>query len=302
MQSANEQNNAMRPPAASQKTSRASVGLRWLTALILIPIVLLLALLGGWWSFAGVTLVMVLCTFELHAMMLHTGHRPLLWMSLAISTIFLLMAVLPSWRWNLLEFGLGGALLLSFAWLMVRKNLEGAVIDWALTLASPLYIGWSLSYMLLIRGFEPSFSLANGFSFSLPRGMLWLLVTLLGVWGFDSAAFFCGRYLGRHKLAPRISPAKTWEGTLGGLVLSIAASLLITVGPLGVPWYLAVLLGVLIGAAATLGDLAESLLKRQTHVKDSGQIMPGHGGMLDRVDSLMFVSIIVYLFAQLLGK
>ncbi len=129
----------------------------------------------------------------------------------------------------------------------------------------------------------------------------WVLVALIGVWSFDSAAFFAGRFFGRHKLAPRISPGKTWEGVLGGLVLSILVSLLITAGPLGVPWYLGVLLGILIGIAAVLGDLAESLMKRQTHVKDSGQIMPGHGGILDRIDSMLFVLIVVYLFAQLLG-
>src|SRR5881394_690593 len=91
--------------------------------------------------------------------------------------------------------------------------------------------------------------------------------------GQMAAAFFTGHYFGRHKLAPSISPAKTWEGGFGGLVLSIVAALLITVIPLGVPWYLAIVLGILIGVAAVLGDLAESLIKRQTNVKDSGNIM-----------------------------
>jgi phosphatidate cytidylyltransferase len=129
-----------------------------------------------------------------------------------------------------------------------------------------------------------------------------VLFTLLGVWGFDAAAFFTGRYFGRHKLAPRISPSKTWEGVIGGLILSILAGLLLTVKPLGILWYLAIVLGILLGIAAVLGDLAESLIKRQTHVKDSGQIMPGHGGMLDRMDSLIFAVIVVYLFAKMIGQ
>ena len=128
-----------------------------------------------------------------------------------------------------------------------------------------------------------------------------MLVLLLGVWGFDSAAFFAGRYLGRHKLAPSISPGKTWEGVLGGLVLSIVAALLFAVVPLHVPWYLAIVLGIVIAVAAVVGDLAESLIKRQTHVKDSGYFMRGHGGVLDRIDSLLFAMIAVYVFSQFVG-
>jgi phosphatidate cytidylyltransferase len=141
---------------------------------------------------------------------------------------------------------------------------------------------------------------ATGGWLILPAGAWWLLAALLGVWTFDSAAFFSGRYFGRHKLAPRISPAKTWEGAFGGLLFCIVVCLVVTVGPLSVPWYLAIVLAFLISMAATLGDLAESLIKRQMNTKDSGQIVPGHGGLLDRIDSLLFVVMIVYLFALVL--
>ncbi|TMC23387.1 MAG: CDP-archaeol synthase [Chloroflexi bacterium] len=91
-------------------------------------------------------------------------------------------------------------------------------------------------------------------------------------------------------------------GVAGGLVLSVIAALILTVGPLGIPWYLAIVLGLLIGVAGVLGDLSESLIKRQMDVKDSGQLIPGHGGLLDRVDSLLFAVIVVFLFAQWAGK
>ncbi len=304
MQHANEQHQQ---PEASEpvksKPQSASVGQRWITALIAMPIVLTFVWLGGWAAFAATLLVVVLGTLELHQMMLHAGYHPLIWITFGLSTLFLIAAMLPQQRLLILETGLGGALLVSFPWLFFRKKLDGAMVDWALTLAISIYLGWPMSFFLLLRGYQPALLHPTSASWLfLPRGAWWLLMVFLGVWGFDAAAFFAGRYLGKHKLAPAISPAKTWEGVLGGFVLSITAALLLTVVPLEVPWYLAVVLGLLLGVAAVLGDLAESLIKRQTHVKDSGQIMPGHGGMLDRVDSLLFAVIVVYVFSQVIGK
>ena len=303
MQGASEQNVQ---PDATEKANRqwrSSVGQRWLTAAIAIPIVLVFVWFGGWVAFAATVLVVVLGTFELHNMMVHSGYRPLIGISLGLSVLFLVAAMLPQQRLLLLEVGLGGAVLVSFPRLFFRQKLDGALVDWALTLAFSIYLGWPMSFFLLLRGNDHgSIPGVNGAWIFLPHGAWWLLMVLLGVWGFDAAAFFTGHYLGRHKLAPKISPAKTWEGALGGFALSIAAALVLTVKPLGVPWYLAIVLGILLGIAAVLGDLAESLIKRQTHVKDSGQIMPGHGGMLDRIDSLLFAVIVVYVFAQLVGQ
>ncbi len=285
------------------KQSGSSVGLRWLTALVLMPVVLLFVWFGGWVAFAATVLVVVLGTLELYQMLLHAGYRPLIWISLGLSLLFLVAAMLPQQRLLILEISLGGALLVSFPWLFFRQKLEGALVDWALTLAISIYLGWSMSFYLLLRGAEPGILRpATGAWLYLPRGGWWLLATFLGVWAFDGAAFFAGRYFGRHKLAPNISPGKTWEGVLGGFVLCVISCLLITVVPLGVPWFLAIVLALLISAAAVVGDLGESLIKRQTHVKDSGQIMPGHGGMLDRIDSVLFVVIVVYMFSSLIAK
>jgi len=280
---------------ASEKASRQwnrSVGQRVITAVIAIPVILAFVWLGGWWGFAAATLAVILSIYELHTMMLHEGYHPLIWVSFALSILFLVAAMLPQQRIILLELGLSAAVLVTLPLLFFRKKLEGAMVDWSLTLAIPVYIGWPLSVFLLLRGSQVGVS----------TGFWWVLTVFLGVWGFDTGAFFAGHFFGRHKLAPAISPAKTWEGAAGGLILSIAAALLFTSWPLGVPWYLAILLGILIGIAATLGDLAESLIKRQTHVKDSGQFMPGHGGILDRIDSLLFAVIVVYIFYQLVGK
>jgi phosphatidate cytidylyltransferase len=290
-------------PPDEPKKQGASVRQRWLTAAVAMPIVLTVAWFGGWVACAFTLLVVVLATVELHNMLLHGGYHPLMWVSFGLSALFLVAAMLPAQRLLILEASLGGALLISFPLLFFRKNLDGAMVDWALTLAISIYLGWSMSFFLLLRGYDTGvIHPSDGSWIFLPPGAWWVVFVLLGVWGFDAAAFFTGRHFGRHKLAPRISPAKTWEGAIGGLVLSITAALLLTVKPLGVPWYLAILLGILLGVAAVLGDLAESLIKRQTQVKDSGQIMPGHGGMLDRLDSLIFAVIVVYVFAQIIGR
>lgn len=292
MQPASEQEAQTNASEKARRQWNRSLGQRIITALIAIPVVLAIVWLGGWWAFAAATIVVILGAYELHRMMLHEGYHPLILISLALSVLFLVAAMLPQLRLLLLESGLGIALLVTFPLLFFRKKLEGAMVDWSLTLAIAIYLGWPLSLFPLLRGFQVGIS----------TGFWWVLTVLLGVWGFDTGAFFTGHFIGRHKLAPNISPAKTWEGVIGGMILSITAALLFTTLPLGVPWYLAILLGILIGIAATLGDLAESLIKRQTHVKDSGQIMPGHGGILDRLDSLLFGVIVVFIFAQLIGK
>jgi phosphatidate cytidylyltransferase len=279
-------------PSKDSRQWNRSVGQRVITAVVAIPVVLAFVWLSGWWGFAVAILVVILGVYELHNMMVHEGYHPLIWMSFALSILLPLAAMFPQQRLILLEVGLSAALLITFPLLFIRKKLDGAMVDWSLTLAIPVYLGWPMSVFLLLRGFQGGIT----------PGFWWILTVFLGVWGFDSGAFFAGHFFGKHKLAPSISPAKTWEGVAGGLVFSIAAALLFTTWPLGVPWYLAILLGILIGIAATLGDLAESLIKRQTHVKDSGQFMPGHGGLLDRIDSLLFAVIVVFIFAQLVGK
>jgi phosphatidate cytidylyltransferase len=292
VQSPTERNSAANAPEPEKSNrQKGAVAQRIITSIVAIPIVLVFVWFGGWWAFAASALLVVLGINELHTMMIHEGYRPLIVISLVLSLLFLLGPMFPQQRLILLEIGLVIALLVSFPLLFFRKRLDGAMVDWSLTLAIALYLGWPMSLFPQLRGFEIGFS----------PGFWWILTVLLGVWGFDTGAFFTGRFFGRHKLAPKISPAKTWEGVIGGMIFSIAFSLMLTVIPLKVPWYLAIVLGILIGGAATLGDLAESLIKRQTHVKDSGHFMPGHGGVLDRVDSILFAIIVVFVFSQLVA-
>ncbi len=147
-------------------------------------------------------------------------------------------------------------------------------------LLGPVYVGFLLGHGLALR------DLAGG-----PEnfGRSWLLFTLLVVFACDTGALAVGRLLGRHPMAPRISPNKTWEGAAGGLIASIGAALLVgVVFELGVAVWMQAVIGAAASVAAQVGDLAESALKRGANAKDSGSIMPGHGGILDRLDSILF--------------
>lgn len=137
---------------------------------------------------------------------------------------------------------------------------------------------------------------------SLDSGLEWLFMALVVAWASDSGAYLVGRRFGRHPLAPAISPKKTREGFFGGVVAAVLAVVWLTSSVLpDVPALVAAALGLVLSVAGVVGDLAESLVKRTFGVKDSGWIMPGHGGMLDRIDSVMFVAPLAYGAGCLLG-
>jgi phosphatidate cytidylyltransferase len=290
------------PMASSGRSGwLAGLGRRVASALILIPVVIALAWFGGWVAFAGVVLVLLAGAWELRDMFAHRGWHPLVILSVALSLDFFVAAMLRDYRVILLEAGISALVIGSFAWLMLtRPTIERTLVDWALTLAIPFYIGWPLAFLLLLRDDTIGYG---------ARGFWWVWLLLLPVWANDTFALLVGHYLGRggrHQLAPHISPKKTWEGFFGGLVFTVVAVFVVTFGAnlvlspalrLDIPWYHALILGVLIAITATIGDLAESLLKRGTGVKDSGTILPGHGGILDRIDSVLFAVFVVFFYA-----
>jgi len=168
--------------------------------------------------------------------------------------------------------------------LLWRKGKENAFINWAWTIGGILYIGWLLSYFVLLRQID------NG------RG--WLFLALFCTFSSDIFAFLLGRVFGKHKMAPYISPNKSWEGAAAGVVGGIFISVLMVYFfnlPLN-NWQAAVL-GSLVSIFGQLGDLVKSLFKRNMQVKDSGHVLPGHGGFLDRIDSLAFAAVLVFYFA-----
>ncbi len=192
----------------------------------------------------------------------------------------------PQVPWR--EVALGLFLMGSFSY----ELLKGADLTrFAFTLLAFLYLPWSLGYVLLLRETpDPGLGL---WTLSLP---------LVASFATDIGAYFAGRFFGRHKLAPEISPGKTLEGSMGGILFSFLALLAYTalvreVFPFGLLelW----LFSLLLSLAAQLGDLAESMLKRFAGVKDSGRFLPGHGGLLDRIDSLLFTFPLTYFLVVL---
>lgn len=164
------------------------------------------------------------------------------------------------------------------------------------TLLGAVYVGWLFSYFTLLHGFKigQTTLLSPPIAHTTPGEWLVLFVSV-ATWGSDTGALFVGKALGRHKMAPSISPGKTWEGSIGGLVVSALLSTLLA-------WWIqfplthAVILSLLCGAFGQIGDLCESALKRDLGIKDFGTVIPGHGGVLDRVDSMLFAAPLAYYY------
>lgn len=169
--------------------------------------------------------------------------------------------------------------LLSLLWQVLFPSVT--VTDSAITVFGAVYCGFMLAHLVLLRG--------------LPDGRAYIVTLMLSVWASDIAAYFAGTAFGRHRLAPHVSPRKSWEGAVVGgfaAVVVWALSRLVIRGPISLVWLTIVGLGVAV--AAIVGDLVESRIKREAGVKDSGNLLPGHGGFLDRFDAMIAAAVVAY--------
>ena len=187
-----------------------------------------------------------------------------------------------------------------------RRGVEGRPLGAAaVTIVGALYTGGMLSFGYALRYHPYAFAEARLGSFSVASGALLLMLPMLVTWASDTGAYAVGRLMGRHKLIPKVSPGKTVEGAIGGVVASVLVawafgSVLRDSAQLGFKWlpWGVIVFGVAISVAAQIGDLFESLIKREAGVKDSSRILPGHGGILDRLDSMFFVLPVSFLVMQ----
>jgi phosphatidate cytidylyltransferase len=279
---------------------------RVLSAAVLIPLVLGLAYLGGIWFLGLVLVVLMLAGHEYVSLLRRGGESPS--QILVLTTIGLLVLDAYSPQTELLRPSLSVLVLGTLAWAVVRyeRGRAGAVADWAWTAAGGLYLGWTGAHFVLLRniGLQPR---ELGLAPVQGDGLWWLVLALSATWLTDTGAYFVGRAYGRHKMAPKVSPHKSWEGLGAGIVLGTVGGAVVAVliRAIAAAWGQTVhfgvwdglALGALISVLSPLGDLGESLVKRHVGAKDSSLLLPGHGGMFDRIDSLLWAAVIAYYYA-----
>jgi phosphatidate cytidylyltransferase len=243
---------------------------RLLVVAIGAPIVLGALWLGEWWLFALVALGSVVALHEFYAMA--RPMRPLVLAGYAGAIAALVGAKLGGVEWML-----GGFLLtfvLAFLFFLVARTRAPATAAISSTVFGAAWIGFGLGFLLLVR--------------AVPDGRLAAFTVIIAVWIDDTAAYLIGRAVGRHKFSPAISPAKTWEGFVAGTAAGVFAVFVSLYHQDFLSIADSIVLGVVVAFAAALGDLFESAFKRDLAVKDSGRLLAGHGGVLDRVDAFLF--------------
>lgn len=260
---------------------------RLLVSAILLPIAVVIIILGGPVFVGLIALVMGLAAWEYLQIFRASGLRPAGFLILVGTVSFVVGRALNGfesgpWILSLL-------VLASMAYHLVAYECgrDKAGSDFGVTLAGALYLGWIGAYLVSLR--------------YLPEGMWWFLLALPAVWCADAGAYIVGSRFGRHKLSRRLSPKKSWEGYLGGTLFAtlggglLAAFYQALAGPASaVTPARGALLGFVVALLSLLGDLGESMFKRQAGVKDSGNLLPGHGGVFDRIDSWLWAGVIGY--------
>ncbi len=265
----------------------SSLTSRILVAAVLLPLVIGIVYLGDWWLFGLALVGGLIALHELYT--LARELRPLVLAGYIGFVLALLGLELGGLPWML--GGIVATLVLSFLFFGLSDVRPSATTSFGVTLLGVVWVGAGLGFLLLVRDI-PEFGFAA------------VMAVLFTVFAADTAAFFVGRAIGRHKMAPAISPGKSWEGFLAGVFAAMGTSFLILYEDrdefLTIPETLA--LGAAVALASVLGDLFESAVKRDLGVKDSGRLLGGHGGMLDRLDSLLWAGPAAYYVILAFGQ
>lgn len=266
---------------------------RLIVVLIVGPTMLAATYLGGWYFFIPVTFLMLMAGIEYARIMHALNHKLPLWLLLPAITALLVGAWQPALNLSAVSFFLSIFISLIYCLTLFERRITlDAALDWFALVTGIVLLGWVGSHFFLLRGLSD-------------QGWRWMTLALMSIWSADMGAYavgkwLAGRVLGRHALAPHLSPNKTVEGYVGGIIIGTAVTLA-TAYFLDLSLILAAIAGLLVGIFGLFGDLSISMLKREAGIKDSGKIFPGHGGALDRSDSLIWAIAIVYYLVVFLG-
>jgi phosphatidate cytidylyltransferase len=306
-------------PLAPKRASNGDLPARLLTAAVLVPAVLYIIALGGLSYLLTVMAIVVLGQREFYGLIEHKGARPEVRFGLAAGAALPVIAYIGSEYHTTL---LMTATLLGTLVLQLRKaRIEEALSSVSGTFFGVFYVGWLLSHAIVLRFFSEATAMRFGYSSEslaaatglVPdAGIFFMVYTLTVVVWCDAGAYFAGRAFGRRKLAPTVSPGKTVEGAIGGILSGLAGGLICKLlfdlawPPLsrGLDWTAVALFAIVLSIVGILGDLIESLLKRDAERKDAGWLLPGMGGVLDRIDSpllaipVMYYMLTFYFFVQ----
>ncbi|MCL5028127.1 MAG: phosphatidate cytidylyltransferase [Bacteroidetes bacterium] len=254
-----------------------------------IPLILIVSYLGSFFFFSFVLAIALISYYEFANLAKHKGANTNLWIGFA-ALIFLLINQF-NYIFETYSFLLFLMIVLSLIELFRNKN--SAILNIGATLLGIFYIGLFASSLIGIREFYP----AIGDLYT--RGGYIIISIFISIWICDSAAFFGGTSLGKHKLFPRVSPNKSWEGAIFGFIFAVISMILLKFVILEfLSWSTIIAFGIIVGTVGQVGDLIESLIKRDAGVKDSSALIPGHGGIFDRFDSILFTAPVILLYLK----
>jgi phosphatidate cytidylyltransferase len=271
---------------------------RALSALVLVPPLLLALAIGLPALTIVIAVVAALGAWEAFRLLRAAGYASLHRFGTVLAVALVLEAAWqPAGDKGLLLVAIG--VVLAGIGAFGREDPREGLVAWFTTVFGAVYVGL-IAFVLHVATTGPAIPAGSQLApLEAQRG--WVLLLVLGVWSFDTGAYLVGRQIGRHKFLTHISPSKSVEGVVGGIVATTVVSALMLAGlgqqPLG-----ALVLGPVLGLAAQAGDLAESMLKRAAGAKDSGTLIPGHGGVLDRIDSFLFAGPVVALYVAALVR
>jgi phosphatidate cytidylyltransferase len=283
---------------------------RVLVAIIGIPLTVFLIYIGGVAFAIAVAIISSLAIIELFNFFRKKGISPFTKTSIFANLILITVTYLyihnslKQESNELLLFALLIIIILIFLLKGLWSKKQGAMLNIITSLGGFFYISLTFIFLILLREFGNLYFIVNR-GVSIDSNIIagkepdFLISLLIAIWLCDTMAFFVGKSIGKYKLFPSVSPKKTWEGAIGGFFGAVGGFVLCTQFPFllnDFPISQAVIIGIIIGIAGQIGDLAESKLKRDAGVKDSSSILPGHGGILDRFDSIMFVLPIIFIY------